>query len=405
MLKAQSLFACILFTIASSAQTYSADSLEITEVRASETDTNIDFELAKHYIFYNPTSSASVRRTLVVYLPGSFDIPKNTLLFPSVAANMGYHVVSLKYENSVSAEGACRNSTDSNCYAKYREEIVEGTDLSPEVDVDSTNCIENRLEKLLTYLHANHPNDGWDTYVTGTEINWNKIAVAGHSQGGGHAAYIGLTKPLMRVLMFASPNDWSEHFNAPAKWVTNASIADKDFYYAFGNLNDDIAPFSEQYAIWDSMGMIKRPHIDTSLVDGNDRLTARYTLLYTKFNQAGLSVNHNSPVRDSDTPMDSEGTPLFEEAWKAMLGLERIPGNVPKNISEELKYFPNPAQSFIQLSTLKNVKITITNSIGEAVISIESSDGVIDIRELKSGLYFMQAEKNGQLFDGSFIKQ
>lgn len=37
--------------------------------------------------------------------------------------------------------------------------------------------------------------------------DWSKIIIAGHAQGAGHAAFIGLQIPVMRVAVFSSPND------------------------------------------------------------------------------------------------------------------------------------------------------------------------------------------------------
>jgi hypothetical protein len=217
MLKVKLAILSILYSIISFAQVGNPDLLQITEVRASETDANISFELAKHFVFYNLTAQEFTVGSLLVYLPGSFDSPENTLLFPSYAANLGFHVVNLKYQNNVAAKTACQNSTDSNCFPNFREEIIHGTAMSDKVDVDSTNSIVNRILKLIIHLNDENPDNGWDQYLNNGSLAWTKIIVSGHSQGGGHAAYMGLSKSLKRVLMFASPNDWSKHFNAPAK--------------------------------------------------------------------------------------------------------------------------------------------------------------------------------------------
>lgn len=37
--------------------------------------------------------------------------------------------------------------------------------------------------------------------------DWSKIVIAGHAQGAGHAAFIGVQIPVMRVVVFSSPND------------------------------------------------------------------------------------------------------------------------------------------------------------------------------------------------------
>lgn len=163
-------------------------SLVIQQIRAKDTDSNIDWEINKHYTYYNPTCVQ--RNILVVHLVGSYDNPSNNIMFPSYAANNGFHVVSLKYPNSTAAQTACNNSTDIDCYEKFRREIIEGGDFHPDITVDVPNAINNRLIKLLMYLDTNNPNENWGNYYSGSTINWNKIIVLGHSQGVGPAAYI-----------------------------------------------------------------------------------------------------------------------------------------------------------------------------------------------------------------------
>lgn len=163
-------------------------SLVIQQIRAKDTDSNIDWEINKHYTYYNPTCVQ--RNILVVHLVGSYDNPSNNLMFPSYVANNGFHVVSLKYPDSTAAQTACNNSTDIDCYEKFRREIIEGGDFHPDITVDVPNAINNRLIKLLMYLDTNNPNENWGNYYSGSTINWNKIIVLGHSQGVGPAAYI-----------------------------------------------------------------------------------------------------------------------------------------------------------------------------------------------------------------------
>ena len=53
------------------------------------------------------------------------------------------------------------------CQWKVRREIITGVDTSPLVDVNAANSIVNRLEKLLSYLGAYYPKEGWGQYLSG----------------------------------------------------------------------------------------------------------------------------------------------------------------------------------------------------------------------------------------------
>ena len=75
-------------------------------------------------------------------------------------------------------------------FNKYRQEVCYGTPLSIEVAVDTLNSIYTRTVKLLNYLNITYPTQNWNQYlINPTTLDWSKITVGGHSQGGGHACY------------------------------------------------------------------------------------------------------------------------------------------------------------------------------------------------------------------------
>ena len=174
----------LLLSLNLKAQSCSPDSLETREIRAKDTDSRISFELQKHFVYYNP--SCISKNTLLLHLVGTSDNTNSTKLFPSLAANHGFHAIVLKYpNNNGSARTNCGNSSDSNCYLNFRKETIEGVDYSTDINVDNVDCINNRLEKLLTHLNKQYPKENWEQYLNGTQFNWSKIIISGHSQGGG----------------------------------------------------------------------------------------------------------------------------------------------------------------------------------------------------------------------------
>ena len=58
------------------------------------------------------------------------------------------------------------------------------------VVISRANSIENRLTKLLQYLAAQFGEEGWSRFMAHDGPRWARIAVSGHSQGGGEAAMI-----------------------------------------------------------------------------------------------------------------------------------------------------------------------------------------------------------------------
>jgi pimeloyl-ACP methyl ester carboxylesterase len=92
---------------------------------------------------------------------------------------------------------------------------------------------------LLQYLSASRPDEGWSRFLTDEAvINWEKIAVAGQSQGGGHAALIAVRHRVARVICTGSPKDYNQKLNAPAAWLCADSATPAARYFAFNHRQD-----------------------------------------------------------------------------------------------------------------------------------------------------------------------
>jgi len=398
-----------LFSLSFAAQTCNTDSLIILQTRAKTTDAAISWEANRHHSFYNPTCTS--KNTLVVHLVGSYDNPSSTILFPSVAANNGFDVVSLKYPNSTAAKSACDNNADPTCYAKFRREILEGVDYSSEVTVDATNSVYNRLIKLLQYLDSNNPSQNWGNYYSGNSILWNKIIVSGHSQGGGHAAIIAQDNNVKRVLMFASPNDYSTFFTSPATWTSQTNATADSSFYGFNNTIDDVVNFSEQYAIWNNLGM---PAFgDTTDVDMNQYPYNNSHQLFTKYDTTGIGGDHSVMILDSKTPTDNNGNPIFEPVWKYMLGISAnataIKTNAPNK--PQLRLFPNPAQHklTLQINSTNTYQLHIYNILGELKMTLNNLNQqhlTIDVKDFETGIYLIKiTNSNNESHHTKFIKE
>lgn len=311
------LFIIMLVIKNSFSQSCSPDQLQVYQVTAHQTDNNISTEVEKHFAYVN--TSCDLKNLLLLFLVGTNAAPASVQYFPELVANNGYHVINLKYPNNVSAQTPCRNSPDVDCYENFRKEILEGINYSAAVNVDTANCVYNRLLKLLIYLNDQHPQEGWDHYFSGNTLQWNHILVAGHSQGGGHAAMIAKDHKVKRVVMFASPNDYSDFFGGPALWTTKPHLTATGSYFAFGNVTDEIVDFTEQYQQWNALGLDNFG--DTVFTDANLPPYSNSHELYTSYDPPGNNGNHNSVVVDSWTPLNSDDSPQFEPVWRYMMNL------------------------------------------------------------------------------------
>lgn len=157
--------------------------------------------------------------------------------FCLMAASLGYHVIALSYPNHLSAS-SCNNDQEAEAFENFRMAIIQGGS-SAHITVSRADSIENRLIKLLQSLTKSAPDEGWNNFLNADgSIKWERIGVAGQSQGGGHSALIGIHHPVTRVICFGAPKDYSVALQAPAAWYGKNSATPKDRFFAFNHEQD-----------------------------------------------------------------------------------------------------------------------------------------------------------------------
>jgi len=215
------------------------DISNLQRIKPSDTSLNIDVIAnltvggetyngdADHFVMI-PDPEAMVKKALI-YLPGTTDRPElSSCLLKSVAASTPFPTIGLSYSYLTSGDsfrnGKCKLlglEEQINCLTEQHKDAIDGgtygsTHFKEDgitkfwESVDPANSITARVGKLLEYLDGENPSKGWgDLYTAGNdpEPNWSKLIVMGHSQGAGHAAYLGQTKKLMGAVMISGPQD------------------------------------------------------------------------------------------------------------------------------------------------------------------------------------------------------
>jgi hypothetical protein len=119
----------------------------------SETDLDINGHDEPHYAVIDTT--AVPRDKLFVFFPGTNARPYDYLKFTSTAASMGYHCISLGYENNESINvDLCPRTQDTTCHHRARYEIWFGEDRHPDITISRANGIVHRLTALLRHLRS-----------------------------------------------------------------------------------------------------------------------------------------------------------------------------------------------------------------------------------------------------------
>ncbi|HKA87782.1 MAG TPA: hypothetical protein VKE22_08965 [Haliangiales bacterium] len=277
-----------------------------------------------HHVYRGPVSQYCLlpcvpTDRLVVFLPGCGGQPAGYTAFLDTAYGQGYHVIGLDYPNPCGLPCA-----DLACFGDYRQEIAFGDATSAEAQLDGhfQDSIVKRLKALLLYLENVDPYGHWGNFLDvdstapdGLRPHYDRIVFAGHSLGGGFAAYFGKRAVVDRVVMISSPADalddcatgdvcCRDATSTSATWLTGHQTPASS-YYALAHANDfgPVNRFNRIQANWASIGVPTAwPHRIVSTAPCTDTCEDPTDL-------DGCSPHNSVAVN-----------PAYTTAWKAMLG-------------------------------------------------------------------------------------
>ena len=289
-------------------------------VLPSDTDAAISKWNRDHVVYLNESQPTPNR--LLIHLSGSYGQPANSQMYLQSAASSGVYAIGLHYPNNWTVGSMCSGQrSTSRCFTNLRQEIITGEDTSSLINVDVRNSIINRIQLLLTYLSQNQPDQGWDQFLDGDGPKWDSIVISGHSQGGGHAAFIGQVYQTARVVLLASPDDiYSD--GTPASWQTPGTLTpitgptDRDRIYSFISKND--FSFQNSTTNWGILGLqigaglVKVSATGASIKSGRAFVTQ---IMPQSGSNSGRSA-HGSVATDAQTPLDNANisNPTYRDA-------------------------------------------------------------------------------------------
>ncbi len=278
------------------------------------------------YIYLN--TNVTSRPQLFVFLPGTGGVPAGYQAVLKTAANLGFRSIGLMYDDPETMNSLCGDSTNVNAYLEARLAVINGGTNTfnnggtiTSISISSANSITNRLIKLLLYLATGDTSQNWSQYVSSSgSLNWPQIIIAGHSQGAGHAGLIGKTQPVARSLMFADTDWWTPNGQLPglpADWIATPGVTAPAYFFGFVHTNDPLIIYSEELATWKGYGLSQfggpvlmesssAPHL------GSHEFTTGLTP------QDGTNF-HGATVLDSATPLEPDGTPVYQPVWQFMM--------------------------------------------------------------------------------------
>jgi pimeloyl-ACP methyl ester carboxylesterase len=278
--------------------------LVVYRVAPHATDPAIERFDDPHYVVFERGVPASA--DLLVFMSGSGGRPEGTSDFLHVAAGQGYRVVSLAYNDLPAVVAICTRDPDPSCSGDVRQKRIFGDNVTRKIDDKPAESIVNRLVKLLKTLDRDHPSEGWGGYLTDDGPRWERIAVAGHSQGAGMAAYIAQRRSVARVILFSSPWD-SFGPGRLAPWVLKGSGATppERWFGAYHKKENTAALIDEAY---------RALHVPRQNVRVFTLAPSRMT---------GPNPYHLSMVGNGTTPRAPDGSPAYAGDWRFLTGTSR----------------------------------------------------------------------------------
>ncbi|MBI5159999.1 MAG: alpha/beta fold hydrolase [Micrococcales bacterium] len=244
---------------------------------------------------------------LLLFLPATGAVPADYTAFLRTASDAGYSVLGLDYFNrGKSLTRTC--GPDADCYDKFQRNRFDGSSPSRFSRVDAADSILTRLRAALDYLAQHDRRGGWERYRDGAGIRWSRVVVAGHSQGGGEAAFISHYRRVRGVLMFAAPVETFD--DVSAGWMERPGRTPAARMYGLASVGDmyydRIAP------TWTTLGMGRVDSADATRVPRGSRTLLSTLALGTPRQAHGRIVGDRTPrVRDS--------SPRLEPTWEWML--------------------------------------------------------------------------------------
>ena len=286
---------------------------EKQEILASDTDPNIDMLPSKKHLVWYPEHKNPLPE-LFIFLPGTGSSPSGYKWIQRYGVYVGYRTIGLAYVNDESVVDRCIGQ-DSSCTYWVRYENATGDDVSDNINVNHANSIQNRIIKLLEYLHLHNPTQGWNMYINNGELVWNKIIFGGHSQGSGQAGFFSKEHDIAKGLFFSSPGDThpiSQTELPPAPWSLEPRLTDASKLYCFYHTNERTAQRNEEIFAAIGMdrfgGLVNEAQISTPF-NGSHTIVTSYP--YDNSN----SIAHNLPINDPFIPLDDNGHPIFEDVY------------------------------------------------------------------------------------------
>ena len=213
----------------------------LTDARLPETE-------AHHLVIYNADRRDA---PLLIWLSGTGGNPAaGPQRLYETALRQGYRLLALSYVNTPAVAQVCVGPTLRtlpDCAGQFRQQRAWGQAPTRVLADRPEDAIVPRLVRLLQHLARNDASGDWMQYLDGEEPRWQRLVLAGQSQGGGMAAFIAQTRQVAGVILFSG--GWDRRAGGGiAHWYSRPSQTPPQLWHAsFHTLEPQAAAMAQIY--------------------------------------------------------------------------------------------------------------------------------------------------------------
>jgi hypothetical protein len=292
-------------------------------------------------------SSKQVRSTnpiCVVYLPGTggnaYQYIKGLL---SSISLLDLHLISLSYlstsysvldMNRLCGDINYNNNVDmTTCINQLHATVVFGSESSTIWQIHPSDSISHRL--LLTLQSLGHLDPSWKEFFSPSKthepssVRWDRIIIAGHSQGAGHAGYIAATQLTYGAVLLSGIQDccsYSTYMNSNiSPWVTPSTRL-SILFHSYEDLKGLIVANTDQYL--PGLSPIEYTSASSTPLQQSQYFYVKDPVQNSSSCQSSSRPEHSSTATDTCSPLDPWTQPtgyLYQRIWQHLISRIRTP--------------------------------------------------------------------------------
>lgn len=224
----------------------------------------------------------------------------------------GLHAIDVHYAKQWFPICCQENPVGPECRGNLRLEAATGIDASDEVAIAKPDSMNERAFQLVRWLADRKTPGDWGQFLNsdGTDLDWDKVIVAGASHGSTTAARFAKHQKVARVVALCGPRDQHQ------TWQALPSATPANRYFAFSHVLDQGWVDDHYCRSWEMLGLNEFGPIVN--VDDSEPPYANTRRLITDANVGDNANRAHSSVQPGGSAVkdNATGKYIHEAVWK-----------------------------------------------------------------------------------------